>query len=102
VSRAALASLDLSEVALVVVSYMEATGSPAHLRVLLRRLRARLPSASLVLGLWASELEPEPDRDLREVTGADATAGTLRESLSVCIEAAYRAVGLEDARATAG
>jgi predicted PurR-regulated permease PerM len=102
VSRAALASLDLSEVALVVVSYMEATGSPAHLRVLLRRLRARLPGATLVLGLWASELEPEPDRDLREVTGADATAGTLRESLSVCIEAAYRAVGSEGARAAAG
>jgi hypothetical protein len=104
VSRAALASLDLSEVALIVVSYMEATGSPAHLRVLLRRLRARLPEASLHLGLWASELEPEPDRDLREVPGADATAGTLRESLSLCIEAAYRAVASgrqADRRATA-
>ncbi len=91
-SRASLATLDLSEVALVCVSYMEATGSPAHLRVLLRRLRARLPEASLQLGLWASELEPEPDRDLRAVAGADATAATLRDSLSLCIEAAYRAV----------
>jgi predicted PurR-regulated permease PerM len=104
VSRAGLASLDLTEVTLVVVSYMEATGSPAHLRVLLRRLRARLPEAALVLGLWASELEPEPDRDVRGVTGADATAGTLRESLALCIEAAWRATASErpaDRRATA-
>jgi len=49
-------------------------------------------------------LEPEPDHDLRDVAGADATAGTLRESLSLCIEAAYRAVASDrqaDQRATA-
>jgi predicted PurR-regulated permease PerM len=91
-SRSALASLDLSGVALVAISYMEATGSPAHLRVLLRRLRARLPKAELLLGLWASDLDPELDRDLREVAGADARATNLRDSLSLCIDAANRAV----------
>jgi hypothetical protein len=91
-SRSALASLDLSGVTLVAVSYMEATGSPAHLRVLLRRLRARLPHAELLLGLWASEIDPDPDRDLRDVAGADARATNLRDSLSLCIDAANRAV----------
>jgi hypothetical protein len=90
VSRAALPALDVQDVALVLISYMEATGSPAHLRSLLRRLRARLPRAKLVLCLWASELPPEPGRDLRTIEGFDDFGTTLRDVVTLCVEAAQR------------
>jgi hypothetical protein len=91
-SRSALANLDLSDVSLVVVSYLEPTGSPAHLRVLCRRLRRSLPHAVLVLGLWGGDGEPDPERELRDAARTDATAGTLREAVAVCIESAHRAI----------
>ncbi len=91
-SRSALASLDVSGISLVLVSYLEPTGSPAHLRVLCRRLRRGLPHAVLVLGLWGSDAEADPERDLRDAARTDATATSLREALAVCIEAAHRAI----------
>jgi predicted PurR-regulated permease PerM len=89
VTRAAIATLDPAGVALVVISYMEATGSPAHLRTLLRRLQQRLPAAGFVLGLWAGDTPPEPGRELHALTGA--TARSLRDCVALCVDAAHAA-----------
>jgi hypothetical protein len=102
VARAALADFDMGGVSLLVVSYMEITGSPAHLRSLLRRLRQRAPGAPLILALWPSDAQPEPGRDLRETEGADDFATTLRDVVTLCVECAQRkAPALQDETAQA-
>jgi predicted PurR-regulated permease PerM len=93
VARVTLPLLDVEGVALLVVSYMEATGSPAHLRSLLRRLRRRVPSALIFLALWSAELPPDPERDLRGVEGTDDHATSVREVVILCVEAAERYAG---------
>jgi predicted PurR-regulated permease PerM len=97
VTRPAIASLDTADVALVVVSYLEATGSPAHLRTLLRRLHQKMPGAPVVLALWQNDQPPEPGRELNRIEGADATATTLREAVVVCVEAAHAAAMVAEA-----
>jgi len=90
-TRSTIGGLDVSGVMVTVVSYMEETGSPAHLRVLVRRLRQRMPRALLVLCLWRGDTPAE--RDLEAEAGADAVVGTLREAIGLCVDAAERAVG---------
>lgn len=92
VTRSTLAALDVGGVAIVAISYMEATGSPAHLRTLLRRLRQKLPNAMFVLGLWSSDAPPEPERDLRGIEGADEAAAAIRDIVTLCVEAGQKAV----------
>jgi hypothetical protein len=93
VARAAMPALDVEGVALLVVSYMEATGSPAHLRSLLRRLRRRVPGALIFLALWSADLPPDPERDLRGIEGSDDQASSVREVVILCVEAAERHAG---------
>jgi predicted PurR-regulated permease PerM len=88
VSRGNLARLDTTGVAMVCISYLEISGSPAHLRYLLRRLRQKLPKAPLLVGLWPREDVILTDAALRSQVGADHYVITLREALRVCLEAA--------------
>jgi predicted PurR-regulated permease PerM len=83
VARSSIGSFDLSGAAAICISYMEETGSPAHLRFLLRRLRQRAPAAYIMVAMWASEGGPEWD----QIT-ADGTATSLRQALSRCLDAA--------------
>jgi predicted PurR-regulated permease PerM len=85
-ARTAIQSLDVSGAGAICVSYMEETGSPAHLRFLLRRLRQRAPQARIVVGLWAMENGETWDRG-----GADVLAGTLRQAISGILEGAQDA-----------
>jgi predicted PurR-regulated permease PerM len=86
VARSSIGSLDLTGAAAVCISYMEETGSPAHLRFLLRRLRQRAPAAFIMVAMWASEGGPD-----WEQVAADATATSLRQALSRCLDAAAAA-----------
>jgi hypothetical protein len=97
VARAALPNLDMRDVSLLVVSYMEATGSPAHLRSLLRRLHQRVPKAGIILALWSADSPPEPGRDLRQTEGIHDFATTLRDVITSCIDYAQRIAGDETA-----
>jgi len=84
VSREAIGLLDLSGVSVIVLSYLEVSGSPAQLRYLIKRLRQRAPQAVIVAGLWP---EGEPvlrDADLQRTLGADHYAA----SLDLAVEAA--------------
>jgi predicted PurR-regulated permease PerM len=101
VARAALPELDMQNVSLLVISYMEATGSPAHLRSLLRRLRQRVPLAPLILALWSTDVPPETDRDLRQAEGIADFATTLRDVITLCVEHAQREVPAERQDASA-
>ena len=89
-SRASIGSLDMGPAGAICISYAEATGSPAHLRFLLRRLRQRAPGAVIILALWRGEsATQEWDDDLLRIT--DGAATTLRDVLSRCLDAAAAA-----------
>ncbi len=87
VSRGSIDSLDVSGVAMVCVSYVEITGTPSHLRYLLRRIRQRAPGAPILVGLWPAEEAVLFDERLRAAVGADYYATTLRGAVNACLEA---------------
>jgi len=97
-SEAASASnifrLDAANVALVCVSCL-GSGSPVHLRYLVRRLRRKLPRAILLVGLWGSAEDAERQKML-ETTGADRYAMSLRQAVELCIEGAQGSVVAPD------
>jgi hypothetical protein len=95
-SRAAIGALDTDGVTMVCVSYLELTGSPSHLRYLLRRLRQRLPEALVLVGYWQEEEEILRDARIRAAIGADYYASSLHDAVEACVEAAHKA-SLEEA-----
>lgn len=85
VSRDNIAQLDLTDVAVVVLSYLDMDGASAHLRYLVKRLRHHAPDAAIVVGLWPGA-EATTDADAREAIGADAYVGTLAEAQTRILE----------------
>jgi len=96
VSRSAIASLDTTGVAMVCVSYLEASGSLSTLRYLMRRLRGRAPDAPILVGLWQADAAITADERLRAAVGADHYVTSLHDAVEACIAAAH------EARADAG
>ena len=94
VSRVGIDAMPTDGVAMVCVSYLEITGKQTHLRYLLRRLRARVPNASILVGLWPADDPFLADDDLRGMTGADHYVSTLREAVTLCVETSRHAPGL--------
>lgn len=90
-SREKVGNLDMTGVAMVRVSYLDISGSPSHLRYLMRRLKRRLPGAPILVGLWPSEDEVLGSERMRAVIGADYYAMSLREAVDSCLEAAWKA-----------
>ena len=87
VSRANIASLDAGGVAMICVSYLEASGSPSPLRYLMRRLRQRAPGAPILVGLWQADAALLEDERLRAAVGADHYVTTLRDAVNGCLAA---------------
>jgi predicted PurR-regulated permease PerM len=79
--------LDTTGVAIVCLVYLDASG-PAHMRYAVRRLRRKLPSATIVLGCWVKEIGPAALESLREGAKADLVASSLGDAVKLCIEAA--------------
>ena len=87
-SRERIGRLDSAGVKMVCVSHVEVGGSPAYLHYLVRRLRARLPGAILLVGLLPAEDEAGNDDRVRTVIGADAFTLSLSETVNACLERA--------------
>lgn len=86
VSRARIGSLDVTaETTTVCVFYLNIEGIPSHLRYLLRRLRQRLPDASIVVGLWPAGGTDQWSEDLQSAIGADHYATSVREMICACL-----------------
>jgi len=77
--------LETKGVAIVCLVYMDATG-PAHMRYSVRRLRRKLPKATIILGCWMKDMEPTALERLREGAKADLAAASLGGALKQCIE----------------
>ncbi|CAB3724255.1 AI-2E family transporter [Trinickia soli] len=87
VSRARIASLDVTAVTVACIFYLSIEGIPSHLRYLLRRLRQRLPNASIVVGLWPADGADQWSEDLQNAIGADHYVISVREMVSACLAA---------------
>ena len=90
-SRGHIEALDVSGVAMVCVSYLEASGSPSALRYLMRRLRQRLPGVPVLVGLWQADQATLADDRLHAAIGADHYVTTLRDAVNACVIAAEAA-----------
>ena len=85
-STANIFRLETAGVAIVCLVYMDAS-SPAHMRYSVRRLRRKLPKATIILGCWMKDIDPAALESLREGAKADLAAATLGGALKLCIEA---------------
>ena len=85
-STANIFRLETAGVAIVCLVYMDASG-PAHMRYSVRRLRRKLPKATIILGCWMKDMDPAALESLREGAKADLAAATLGGALKHCIEA---------------
>jgi len=83
-SRASIDRMDADDVGIVCVVYLQIDGIPSHLRYMVRRIRARLPHVSIIVGLWTAEDLEKWSVDLQNAMGADAYVTSLQEMLAVC------------------
>jgi len=92
VSREKIETLDVTGVRMVCISYLHISGSPAHLRYLMRRLHARLPEGTPILvGLWPTEDSTLKDPKVKAQVGADYFSSSLGDAVSCCADAALKA-----------
>ena len=73
---------------MVCISCLELSGSPSHLRYLLRRLRQHLPSVDVpvLIGFWPDGEEILHDERRRVPVGADYYTSSLRDAVDACLE----------------
>ena len=98
-SRATIGGLDVSGVAMVCISYLELSGSPSHLRYLIRRLRQRMPNAPILVGFWPDDAEVLNDDRMRAAVEADYYTSSFHDAVEACLEAAYGQSAMRDADA---
>jgi hypothetical protein len=84
VSRAAIDSLEADDVGIVCILYLQIDGIPPHLRYLVRRIRARLPKVSVVVGLWTPEGAEQGSADSQGSLEAECTVTSLQQMLAAC------------------
>ena len=85
--------LETTGVAVVCLVYLDASG-PAHMRYSVRRLRRRLPKATIILCCWVKDIDPAALELLREGAKADLVVASLGEAIKLCLEA----TGVKDQR----
>jgi predicted PurR-regulated permease PerM len=85
-STANVFRLETTGVAIVCLVYMDAA-SPAHMRYSVRRLRRKLPKATIILGCWLADIDPTALEQLRDGAKADLAAASLGQAIQLCMEA---------------
>lgn len=90
VARDQIGRLETAGVVMVCISYLEITGSPAHLRYLLRRLKGRLAGVPILVGLWPAEEAVLTDKAAQATIGADLYASSLHGAVTACLEQARK------------
>jgi predicted PurR-regulated permease PerM len=85
VSREAIGRADIAGARVLMLSYLQLAGSPAHLRYLIRRLRQRAPGAVVIVGLWPAGEAVLSSPDIQRAIGADRYVGTLREGVEAAL-----------------
>ncbi|MET0527892.1 MAG: AI-2E family transporter [Microvirga sp.] len=88
VSRSTIFNLDMTGVQMICISYLEISGTPAHLRYLLRRLRKQAPKAPILVGLWPAEDAVLKSEAMRATLGADYYVSSMRDAVVCCLKVA--------------
>ena len=57
------------------------------MRYSVRRLRRKLPKATIILGCWLADIDPTALEQLRDGAKADLAAASLGQAIELCIEA---------------
>ena len=97
-SRERWGDLDVSDTAMICVSYLEISGNPSHLRYLVRRLRQKTERhVKILVGLWPADDEILKDEQLRSQVGADHYVISLREAVKTCLDEACASARVLDA-----
>jgi len=78
--------LDVTGVQMAFLCYLE-PGSFSNSRYLVRRLRRKLPKATIVAGFWTLKPEEAEERDALTATGADLIAISLQQAVDHVIDA---------------
>ncbi|TFV75892.1 AI-2E family transporter [Bradyrhizobium frederickii] len=78
--------LDTTGVSMICLVYLDAR-SAAHMRYSVRRLRRKLPKATIILGCWVKDIDAAALELLRESAKADLVATSIGEAVRLCIEA---------------
>ena len=78
--------LETDGVAMVCLSYLSA--NTAQIRYAVRRIRRKIPKARVLVGIWNDPPEAAVSAALRDSSGADMFAHTLRDATRLCIESA--------------
>ena len=102
VSRSNIRSLNVRDVGMICISYLDIRGNPAHLRYLLRRLREKAPGTPLLVGLWPAEDAVLSDPAMRSQIGADHYVSSLREAVEACLSVSRSASEDDSARESVG
>ena len=89
-SREGIANLAFTGVEMVCISYLDISGSPAHLRFLLRRLRGKMPNGKILVGLWPVDDPAVKDAGARAAMGADFYTSSLAQAVTACVGEARR------------
>ena len=85
VSSSNIVRLNSADVKVICLSYLALGSSPAHLRHSLKRIRRQIADATLMVGLWGRE--DDENREHLQTGAADLYVSSLREALSLCIDA---------------
>ena len=84
-----LRQLDLTGIRMACLTYLDLAGTPPHLRILIRRLRRRLPPGTPILvGLWTDGDPALTSESIRREIGADIYVATLRDAVKACLHEA--------------
>jgi len=83
--------LETTGVMIVCLVYLDAN-APAHMRYSVRRLRRKLPKATIILGCWLKDIDADTLEGLRDGAKADLAAASLGEATQLCLEAAGHAI----------
>jgi predicted PurR-regulated permease PerM len=86
VSSSNIVRLNSAGVTVACLSYLDLGSSPAHLRHSIKRIRRQIAGATLIVGLWG-HADDENRAQLQTTTAADCYVSSLREALSLCIDA---------------
>ena len=85
-STANIFRLETTGVAVVCLVYLDAS-SPAHMRYSVRRLRRKLPKATIIMGCLMSDIDPTKLENLRDGSKADLAGSSVGELVKFCIDA---------------
>lgn len=89
-SRGEIGALDVTDVAMVCVSYLEISGNPSHLRYLLGRLRSRLPGRPILVGLWPADDAVLSNEATRRTIGSNYYVSSLHDAVEACLTEARK------------